>query len=94
MDRVRHRRTPHPERVHTGDCRLGSRGRPAPAQSVREILLTVPDVVACPLCSGATANWACSTPDAGTPPTGRRSKTGLCEGTARRGVHRRARQVP
>ncbi|MGW9068569.1 DUF6233 domain-containing protein [Streptomyces yangpuensis] len=42
------RRTP--ERVHTGDCPMSSRGRPATAQSVREILLTVPDVVACPLC--------------------------------------------
>ncbi|MET9959425.1 DUF6233 domain-containing protein [Streptomyces sp. NPDC006326] len=42
------RRTP--ERVHTGDCRMTSRGRPATAQSVREILLTAPSVVACPLC--------------------------------------------
>ncbi|MDJ0386182.1 DUF6233 domain-containing protein [Streptomyces sp. G-G2] len=42
------RRTP--ERVHTGDCSMTSRGRPATAQSVREILLTAPSVVACPLC--------------------------------------------
>ncbi|MFD5883622.1 DUF6233 domain-containing protein [Streptomyces yangpuensis] len=39
-----------PERVHTGDCPVSTRGRPATAQSVREILLTVPDVVAFPLC--------------------------------------------
>ncbi|MFJ6501610.1 DUF6233 domain-containing protein (plasmid) [Streptomyces virginiae] len=39
-----------PERVHTGNCPMSSRGRPATAQSVREILLTVPDAVACPLC--------------------------------------------
>ncbi|MEU4729578.1 DUF6233 domain-containing protein [Streptomyces sp. NPDC023588] len=39
-----------PERAHTGDCALTSRGRPATAQSVRELLLTAPDVVACPLC--------------------------------------------
>ncbi|MFD6913536.1 DUF6233 domain-containing protein [Streptomyces virginiae] len=31
-------------------CRMGSRSRPATSQSVREILLTVPDVAACPLC--------------------------------------------
>ncbi|MFE6270443.1 DUF6233 domain-containing protein [Streptomyces goshikiensis] len=39
-----------PERAHTGDCPMTSRGRPATAQSVREILLTMPGVLACPLC--------------------------------------------
>ncbi|MFE3864773.1 DUF6233 domain-containing protein [Streptomyces goshikiensis] len=39
-----------PERAHTGDCPMTSRGRPATAQSVREILLTTPGVLACPLC--------------------------------------------
>ncbi|MFD9531308.1 DUF6233 domain-containing protein [Streptomyces goshikiensis] len=42
---------PHtPERAHTGDCPMTSRGRPATAQSVREIQLTMPGVLACPLC--------------------------------------------
>nr|WP_276615837.1 DUF6233 domain-containing protein [Streptomyces sp. A0592] len=51
VDRVRHpgvRRTP--ERVHTGDCPMGSRGRPVTAQNVRELLLTASGVMACPLC--------------------------------------------
>ncbi|MFD7925148.1 DUF6233 domain-containing protein [Streptomyces sp. NPDC059742] len=39
-----------PERVHTGDCPMTSRGRPATAQSVRELLLTAPDILAYPLC--------------------------------------------
>ncbi|MFD8288025.1 DUF6233 domain-containing protein [Streptomyces lavendulae] len=42
------RRTP--ERAHTGLCPMTGRGRPATAQSVRELLLTAPDVLACPLC--------------------------------------------
>ncbi|MFJ8013787.1 DUF6233 domain-containing protein [Streptomyces sp. NPDC096339] len=51
-----------PPRAHTGGCPMSSgsgsgsgsgsrsRSRPATAQSVREVLLTVPNAVACPLC--------------------------------------------
>ncbi|MER5809916.1 DUF6233 domain-containing protein [Streptomyces sp. NPDC002033] len=39
-----------PPSAHTGLCPMTSRGRPSTAQSVRELLLTAPDVLACPLC--------------------------------------------
>lgn len=46
------RRTP--ERAHgpgpTGPCPMTSRGRPATSETVRQLLLTAPDVLACPLC--------------------------------------------
>ncbi|MFD3546067.1 DUF6233 domain-containing protein [Streptomyces sp. NPDC058655] len=39
-----------PERVHTGVCRMTSRGRAATRESVLEVLRTMPSVIACPLC--------------------------------------------
>ncbi|MET9323644.1 DUF6233 domain-containing protein [Streptomyces sp. NPDC003038] len=39
-----------PDRVHTGACRVTSRGRAATRESVLEVLRTVPSVIACPLC--------------------------------------------
>ncbi|MGW6981936.1 DUF6233 domain-containing protein [Streptomyces sp. NPDC054932] len=39
-----------PARLHTGDCPMTGRARPSTAQSIRQIPLTVPGVVACPLC--------------------------------------------
>nr|WSW64583.1 DUF6233 domain-containing protein [Streptomyces sp. NBC_00998] len=49
MDRVRHRCHPS-ARVHTGACRITSRGKAATRESVLEVLRTMPSVIACPLC--------------------------------------------
>ncbi|GAA1554214.1 DUF6233 domain-containing protein [Streptomyces globosus] len=42
--------TRRPERVHTGACRVTSRGRAATRESILEVLRTVPSVITCPLC--------------------------------------------
>ncbi|MFJ6054722.1 DUF6233 domain-containing protein [Streptomyces sp. NPDC092307] len=42
--------TRRPERVHTGACRVTSRGRAATRESVLEVLRTAPSVIACLLC--------------------------------------------
>ncbi|WP_331747379.1 DUF6233 domain-containing protein (plasmid) [Streptomyces sp. NBC_00853] len=39
-----------PDRVHTGACKMTSRGRAATREMVLEVLRTVPSVIACPLC--------------------------------------------
>ncbi|MFD5932480.1 DUF6233 domain-containing protein [Streptomyces sp. NPDC060333] len=39
-----------PDRVHTGACKVTSRGRVATRQMILEVLRTVPTVIACPLC--------------------------------------------
>ncbi|MFE1877409.1 DUF6233 domain-containing protein [Streptomyces sp. NPDC059496] len=39
-----------PDRIHTGACRITSRGRAATRVSVLEVLRTVPPVIAYPLC--------------------------------------------
>ncbi|OKI37344.1 MULTISPECIES: DUF6233 domain-containing protein [Streptomyces] len=39
-----------PARVHTGECRITNRGKPATPESVLQVLRTVPSAIACPLC--------------------------------------------
>ncbi|KOU61145.1 hypothetical protein ADK55_09355 [Streptomyces sp. WM4235] len=40
----------HPDRVHTGACKVTSRGRAATRDMILEVLRTVPSAIACPLC--------------------------------------------
>ncbi|MFJ9344758.1 DUF6233 domain-containing protein [Streptomyces sp. NPDC101733] len=42
--------TSRPDRVHTGECRITNRGKPATREAAMEVLRTVPSVIACPLC--------------------------------------------
>ncbi|MFF3015439.1 DUF6233 domain-containing protein [Streptomyces sp. NPDC057939] len=43
-----------PDRVHTGECRITSRGKPATRETIIEVLRTVPSVIACLLCRPAS----------------------------------------
>ncbi|WP_443067493.1 DUF6233 domain-containing protein [Streptomyces sp. NBC_01426] len=39
-----------PDRIHTGACKVTSRGRAATRDTILEVLRTVPSAIACPLC--------------------------------------------